>query len=127
LDSDRRLVGPQRPAGLVFRIGPRRHSAMNGLLVQSDQLSRTSANYIRRMSDYCASCPYNPKIAHGDNACPFSVLYWDFLDRNREHLSKNGRLKLAYRNLERMSDSKRKAVREDAVKLRKRLAAGNRM
>ena len=49
-------------------------------------------NYINRMSDYCRGCRYDPKQRTGPDACPFSTLYWDFLDRNQERLSQNHRL-----------------------------------
>ncbi len=37
--------------------------------------------YISKMSNYCKGCVYDPKLRTGDNACPFTTLYWDFLDR----------------------------------------------
>ena len=32
--------------------------------------------YISRMSNYCKGCSYNPKLRIGDDACPFTTLYW---------------------------------------------------
>ena len=52
--------------------------------------------YIQRMSDYCAGCKYDPTDATGEDACPFSYLYWDFLMRNRDRLSTNNRLRTIY-------------------------------
>ncbi len=49
-------------------------------------------NYISKMSDYCRGCSYRPKKRVGDDACPFTTLYWDFLARNRERLADNHRL-----------------------------------
>ncbi len=49
-------------------------------------------NYISKMSDYCRECRYNPKQRTGPDACPFTTLYWDFLDRNREALAGNHRM-----------------------------------
>ena len=46
-----------------------------------------SGAYINKMSDYCRSCKYDPTDAVGDEACPFSFLYWDFLIRNRDRLN----------------------------------------
>ena len=34
--------------------------------------------YINKMSDYCRNCVYDPKKRSGENACPFTTLYWDF-------------------------------------------------
>jgi deoxyribodipyrimidine photolyase-related protein len=48
--------------------------------------------YISRMSNYCGSCIYNPKLRTGEKACPFTTLYWHYLDRNRELLKKNHRM-----------------------------------
>ncbi len=39
--------------------------------------------YIDRMSlDYCKPCRYDRTKRTGEDACPFTTLYWDFLDRN---------------------------------------------
>ena len=48
--------------------------------------------YISRMSNYCSSCKYNPKLRVGENACPFTTLYWHYLNRNRELLKRNHRM-----------------------------------
>jgi deoxyribodipyrimidine photolyase-related protein len=60
--------------------------------------------YISRMSQYCKGCVYDPKLRIGDNACPFTTLYWDFLDRNREIFSKNHRMFQQINGLKRLSD-----------------------
>ena len=48
--------------------------------------------YISKMSNYCKGCFYDPKLRTGDNACPFTTLYWDFLDRNLEEFKGNHRM-----------------------------------
>ena len=78
-----------------------------------------SANYINSMSNYCKHCPYNPKKLTGDDACPYNALYWDFLARNQTRLSRNPRMALSYRNLERKDRSDLKAIRQQADKTRK--------
>jgi deoxyribodipyrimidine photolyase-related protein len=60
--------------------------------------------YVNRMSDYCRDCCYDPKRRVGDNACPFTTLYWDFLARHEERLSGNHRIARPLANLRRLSD-----------------------
>ncbi len=60
--------------------------------------------YISRMSNYCKGCSYNPKLRTGESACPFTTLYWDFLDRNQETFSKNHRMAQQFFGLKRLSD-----------------------
>jgi deoxyribodipyrimidine photolyase-related protein len=60
--------------------------------------------YINRMSDYCSDCAFNPRHRVGEDACPFTTLYWDFLDRHREALKSNHRMARPLANLERLSD-----------------------
>lgn len=63
-----------------------------------------TGKYIQRMSNYCDSCPYDPRKRTGDDACPFTALYWDFLKRNRERLEGNPRMGLQLKNLDRVPD-----------------------
>ena len=56
------------------------------------------------MSNYCKVCTYNPKLRTGDTACPFTTLYWDFLDRHQEEFAKNHRMARQYFGLKRLSD-----------------------
>jgi deoxyribodipyrimidine photolyase-related protein len=60
--------------------------------------------YISRMTNYCKGCAYNPKERTGDNACPFTTLYWDFLDRNSAAFAKNHRMFQQNNGLKRLSD-----------------------
>jgi deoxyribodipyrimidine photolyase-related protein len=60
--------------------------------------------YISRMSNYCKPCAYNPKLRTGDDACPFTTLYWDFLDRHKEEFAKNHRMSQQVFGLKRLSD-----------------------
>ncbi|RST30429.1 cryptochrome/photolyase family protein [Sphingomonas ginkgonis] len=75
-----------------------------------------SGAYIDRMSDYCAHCVYDVKKKVGPRACPFNSLYWDFLDRNRERLGPNRRLRNPYATWDRMSEEKRAAYRDQAAR-----------
>ncbi len=62
----------------------------------------SSANYLQRMSDYCAHCPYDPKARYGPKACPFNALYWDFYHRHAERLRGNPRIGMSYQVWDRM-------------------------
>ena len=73
-----------------------------------------SGAYINRMSDYCATCPFNPKKRSGPDACPFNLLYWNFLIENDGALRKNPRMAMAYRNLDRLDQTERTSIRNDA-------------
>ncbi len=67
----------------------------------------STANYIRKLSDYCNDCFYRPDNSTGDRCCPFNSLYWDFLHRHRDKLAKNPRMAMMYRILEKMKDTTR--------------------
>ena len=82
-----------------------------------------SGAYIRRMSNYCGGCRYKSDIRSGENACPFNVFYWDFLDRNEKMLSGNPRTALMVKNLERLSADERRAIREQAKRYASNLDA----
>jgi deoxyribodipyrimidine photolyase-related protein len=60
--------------------------------------------YISRMSNYCKGCEYNPKLRVGADACPFTTLYWDFLDRHKETFVKNHRMSQQVHGLKRLTD-----------------------
>lgn len=60
--------------------------------------------YISKMSHYCSGCKFNPKLRTGHDACPFTTLYWDFLDRNLEKFKKNHRMFQQLAGLKRLSD-----------------------
>ncbi len=76
-------------------------------------------NYINRMSDYCSGCRYNPKNRTGDDACPFSTFYWDFMLRNEETLRGNHRMGVVMKNVDRMAEVEKKSIRKGANKLRR--------
>ncbi len=74
--------------------------------------------YIDRMSDYCGACRYDPAQRTGDDACPFSTLYWDFLDRHRRRFAGIRRLQLPLRNLERIDGEELREIRRRGRALR---------
>jgi len=74
----------------------------------------SSANYIRKMSDYCTCCGYDPKKRHGGSACPFNALYWSFYARNQDKVESNPRIGMMYRTWDRMAAAERKQVLRQA-------------
>ncbi len=77
-----------------------------------------SGKYIQRMSNHCVGCRYRPDQAIGTQACPFTTLYWDFLDRHADRFASHPRLGQQVRNLERMSPAKREEIRATAARHR---------
>ncbi|WP_245573311.1 hypothetical protein [Marinimicrobium agarilyticum] len=75
-----------------------------------------SGQYIHKMSHYCENCVYSVREKTGEGSCPFNSLYWHFLDRNRERLKDNARLKLVYANWDRQSLEKRQATLQTAAR-----------
>ncbi len=73
-----------------------------------------SGAYIKRMSDFCASCVYDVNLKTGPQACPFNYLYWAFLIRHRERLSGNPRLAMPYRTLAGWSPERQSALVAEA-------------
>jgi deoxyribodipyrimidine photolyase-related protein len=73
-----------------------------------------SGAYIDRMSDYCRGCAYDPKIKLGPGACPFNVLYWNFLIENRAKLGGNPRMAMPYRTLDKMTADRRREIERQA-------------
>jgi deoxyribodipyrimidine photolyase-related protein len=92
-----------------------------GLLASKPYVA--TGKYIARMSNYCAGCRYRPDRAHGDDACPYTTLYWDFLARHRERFARHPRLALQVRNLDRLSSDERGAIAARAAELRRTLDA----
>lgn len=60
--------------------------------------------YINSMSDFCQSCPFNPKIRVGENACPFTAGYWAFLARVEPRIRGNHRMAQPLAGLRRLRD-----------------------
>ena len=71
--------------------------------------------YINRMSDYCKGCVYDPRKRSGDDACPFSTLYWSFLDTHRKRFRSNVRMVQQLRGLDRLPDLAALRMRSEEV------------
>jgi deoxyribodipyrimidine photolyase-related protein len=79
--------------------------------------------YIDRMSDHCGHCPYDPRHSSGPDACPFSSLYWDFIDRHADRLGGNARMGNAVRAWQRRDPDDRTRILERAASVRRMAAA----
>ena len=81
-----------------------------------------TGKYIQRMSNYCQGCRFDPSQATGPKACPFTTLYWDFLQRHQALLAKNPRMSLQVRNLARLQPEQLRAIGQEAAAFRARWA-----
>ena len=73
-----------------------------------------SGAYVKRMSNYCSGCKYEPETRVGAAACPLTTLYWNFLDKHEATFGSNPRTALMVKNLQRMTPELRAQVRERA-------------
>ncbi len=78
--------------------------------------------YIHKMSDYCRGCAYDRSKRVGDDACPFTTLYWDFMARHESRFARNPRIAQQVRAAFKLSDLDQ--VRSRAVHVRAKLSAG---
>ena len=76
-----------------------------------------SGAYVKRMSNYCKGCKYEPETRVGANACPMTTLYWNFLDQHEAAFAGNPRTALMVKNLQRMTPELRAEVRGRATEM----------
>lgn len=76
-----------------------------------------SGAYIDRMSDYCGTCAYSVSAKTGAKACPFNLLYWDFIARHADRFRKHPRMAQMVRTWDRMDDRKQAIIRAESAKL----------
>ena len=93
-------------------------AADGGLMASKPYIA--SGKYSERMSSrgFCRQCRYQPGERVGDAACPFTTLYWDFLMRHETMLAANPRTAMQVRNLTRLGEDERQAIRERADTVR---------
>ena len=84
-----------------------------------------SGAYIQRMSNHCGGCRYAPdaKTAQSKSKplCPYTTLYWNFLDKHEAALAANPRTGLMAKNITRMTLEQRQRIRDDAQRVLERL------
>ncbi len=81
----------------------------------------SSGAYINRMSDFCKTCRYDHGRRVGEDACPFTTLYWHYLMRHEKKFRDNRRMAMAYNNLQRIPAEERKQIRRQGDKFLKQL------
>ena len=84
----------------------------------------SSGAYIDRMSDHCGACAYDVTAKTGPKACPFNLLYWDFIARHRDLWAANPRMGPIVRNWDRMAPDRQAVIRAEAAAILARLDAG---
>jgi deoxyribodipyrimidine photolyase-related protein len=79
-----------------------------------------SGRYIERMSagSLCARCRFRPGERVGDDACPFTTLYWDFLMRHEALLAANPRTAMQVKSLGRLDEAERTRIVQRARTIR---------
>lgn len=75
-----------------------------------------SANYIRRMSDYCSNCRFDPRRRTGSQACPYNYLYWNFILENEATLLANPRMGPGVLGVKRIAEDERAEIQALAAK-----------
>jgi deoxyribodipyrimidine photolyase-related protein len=93
-------------------------AADGGLMASKPYIA--SGLYIERQSagSLCSRCRFKPAQRTGEQACPFTTLYWDFLMRHEAVLARNPRTVMQVRNLQRVSEAERQQIRSRAQAIR---------
>jgi deoxyribodipyrimidine photolyase-related protein len=94
--------------------------AVGDLMTTKPYVSGTP--YIHKMSDYCRQCSFDPK-----KDCPISNLYWAFLERHRNALKDNSRMKLVMASAAKRSKSKKQRDRAVFQKVSSILSVGDKL
>jgi deoxyribodipyrimidine photolyase-related protein len=84
----------------------------------------SGAAYINKMSDFCGRCALNPKQSLGPGSCPFTALYWTFLERNETLLAPLNRMAMPLVTMRKKSAAERAALRLRAEAAITQLEAG---
>lgn len=90
--------------------------ADGGLMASKPYIA--SGKYISRQSPLCSRCRYRPDERVGEQACPFTTLYWDFLLRHEQRFADHPRLALQVRGVARVGEAERARIRDQARAIR---------
>ncbi|MCZ2496030.1 cryptochrome/photolyase family protein [Xylophilus sp. Kf1] len=83
-----------------------------------------TGRYIDRMGPYCRQCRYRPEQRTGPDACPFTTLYWDFLIRHEEAMSRQPRMAAQALGVARLGPDERREVTDRAAAIRRGAGPG---
>ena len=75
--------------------------------------------YIKKMGDYCGDCSL-----HFKKSCPISDMYWNFLEENQTHFTKNHRMAMPMRTLAKRSQQAKDTAREVTEYVRTQMSQG---
>lgn len=74
----------------------------------------SGAAYINRMSDFCGKCALDPKKSLGPGSCPFTALYWSFLEQQEQKLAHLHRMSMPLQSMRKKTPAERTALRQRA-------------
>ena len=80
--------------------------------------------YLKRMTGHCAGCRFDPRQRTGEDACPFTTLYWDFTARHHARLVRNPRTAQATRGWDRFDADEQRAIRARAATVAQAIERG---
>lgn len=89
--------------------------ADGGIIASKPYIS--SGRYIQKMSNYCQDCFYDVSQKTGPKASPFNSLYWHFLWRHHDMLSKNPRLTFPYKTWAKMNKDQKQDILDHAEQM----------
>ncbi|MGD1030890.1 MAG: hypothetical protein ABSA05_07075 [Opitutaceae bacterium] len=68
-------------------------AGVSSLCSEAERICGTAAgNAAAGAGGACEACGFDPDLAFGETACPFSTLYWDFLLRHGDQIRGEPRL-----------------------------------
>nr|WP_306469613.1 cryptochrome/photolyase family protein [Oscillatoria laete-virens] len=73
-----------------------------------------SGAYIKKMSNYCANCSFDPDKKTGPGACPFNYLYWNFFATHATQFAGNPRVSMMVKMWEKKPEPEKRAILAEA-------------
>ncbi len=69
-------------------------------------------SYISKMTNYCGGCQFDPKQRVGEQACPVTAGYWNFLSTHEAQFRQNRRMLQPLAGLKKLADLEQILVQE---------------